>query len=649
MDSRARLLFFLAIAATLAAYWSGLSGPFLLDDEPNLSSIPLWLSDQLGLSTLLFERGGGTFGRPVSMASFALNARIFGFSPFVFKAGNLLVHIACGLLVFVLLRRLLRKDPNLAERAPLYASLAASVWLLHPLHASTVLYVVQRMAQLSTLLTLLGLWLYVLMRDRLEHKPSPYATMAYLAVIPVVTTTAFLAKENGILLPLLCGVVELAYYRKSSRPRSVQVFFWAYLLVPAVVAVLALVMHPERIMAGFSGRDFTLTERLLTQGRAICDYLVKLLAPNPSQMGVYTDDFAVSTSLLIPSSTWLCLLLILAISMGAWFLRKRLPSVFFGWSFFLAAHALEAGPVPLELYFEHRNYLPSVGIILAVIALITFAFNWLHQTQAATTRLGPALSAIVLLLLAVGVHGRALIWQDERLIAESSLLAHPYSLRANGAVLSLAIAHGDKERANEVIEHLLSSPLARHRSVAHLYRFYATCVLEGRSSHIDLEAFSRTTPVPLTHAETIPLRFIYSVTQDRKCNSSTDGDIGRSLAALADRAVSQPDSDRPKLVVRYYAAQFFVRDKDWKSALGPARLAWQDNAEPGIAMPLVLAQLGTRDIAGAKKTWLEIAQRSDRTSKTDQDGLLWLHDQIESASRAYSQPASLDGPSGARH
>ena len=80
------------------------------------------------------------------MASFALNAWIGGYSPFSLKLGNLITHLLCGLAIFAFLRLLLRRDPRLQPRASLYAAIVASLWLLHPLHASTVLYVVQRIA-----------------------------------------------------------------------------------------------------------------------------------------------------------------------------------------------------------------------------------------------------------------------------------------------------------------------------------------------------------------------------------------------------------------------------------------------------------------------------------------------------------------------
>ena len=638
---RAALLLVLASIATLLAYWVGLDGPFLLDDPANLAAIKPWLEGKLELHTLLFERGAGTFGRPASMASFALNAWLTGFTPFSLKLGNLLIHVLCGLVLFGLLKQLLQRDSNLAPRASFYAGVVAALWLLHPLHASTVLYVVQRMAQLSALLILLGLWLYTYLRDKLETTPSNRVAWAIMLLVPGMTGLAFLAKENGILLPLLCAVVELAYYR-DSRARTGRLFIALYVLIPITLGLLILAANPGRVLGWYSGRDFTLVERLLSQSRALCDYLWKLVFPNPPAMGIYTDDFVVSTSLLQPITTLASFALLAMLSVLAYRFRKRLPSIFFGWFFFLAAHTLEAGPIPLELYFEHRNYLPAVGILTAIVALANLLGRWLACKGLRPTRIGIPLLAGGLLVLAAGTHGRALVWQDERLIAESSLAAHPYSLRANAAVLSNALGRRDSNRVDQILETLQGSPEPRHRSLAHLYRFYASCVLNGETNFEDLATFSQTTPMPLTLAETMPLKFLYAATENGRCKQASNDRVGAMLAQLADRARRQPDGARPKILLRYFAAQFHVRERNWRAALPPARLAWQPNAEAGIAMPLILSQLGTRDIDGAEATLREAALRTERSNSTDQAGLRWLRTQIDSAREAYGMKAKIE-------
>lgn len=631
----------LAVLATIAVYWTGLSGPFLLDDPANLAALAPWLQGKLGLSTLLFERGAGTFGRPVSMATFALNAWLAGYTPFALKSGNLLIHLTCGLVLFGLVRRLLLRDPGLQPQAQLYAALIAAFWLLHPLHVSTVLYIVQRMAQLSMLICLLGLWFYLAMRERLERGPSRAASCGILLGIPAFTAAAFLAKENGILLPLLCLIVELAYFQYRARPRSVTAFSTLYVLAPIVLGAIALAARWKTVAAWYIGREFNLAERLLSQGRALSDYVFKILLPNPPTMGIYTDDFAISTSLLQPVTTLPAMLFLAVVSALAWKVRRQSPSIFFGWFFFLAAHALEAGPIPLELYFEHRNYLPSLGVLVAAVGAAKLLGDFLARKNLRPQRIGLAVSVAIVIVLALGTHGRSRVWQEEVLIAESSLEAHPQSLRASAAVLSAAINHGDKQRVAQVLQGLLESPQPRHRSLAHLYRFYAACALEGQGNIDDVVSFSRTTPLPLTLSETIPLEFIYQVSDAGRCGAVDNSRIGHALADLANRGRNQPDQARPKIMLRYFAAQFHVRIHDWASALPPAKLAWQANAEAGIAMPLVLAQLGTRDIEGAEQTFQEAQSRIASTNVEDQAGLRWLRQQIEAAKLAYgySEPS----------
>ena len=606
----------------------------MLDDPFSLSAIPDWLAGKISLSTLLFERGAGTFGRPASMASFALNAWIGGYAPFPLKLGNLIIHLLCGLSIFGLLQSLLRRDPLLQSRASFYAAIVATLWLLHPLHASTVLYVVQRMAQLSTLFMLLGLWLYVLLRERLERGASVPATLGLLLGIPVMTVLAFLCKENGLLLPLLCAVVELAYFTGQPRARPARAFLWVYVVFPITAGLAAFAWNPARLLNGYIHRDFTMSERLLSQPRILCDYLWQLVVPNPPRMGVYTDDFIVSTGLVSPPTTLICILLLLGISLAAWHWRKALPAFFFGWFFFLLAHALEAGPISLELYFEHRNYLPSVGILTLLLSLAVAAGQALARNGVQTQRIGVVLLVGIAAVFVLGTHGRARVWQSDLLIAESALISHPTSVRANGAILLSAMARRDEPTANQAIDRLIGADAPRAQSLGHLYRLYRDCVSRGSAQVEDLRAFLDKTPLPLTIAETRPFMLIYQATPNGGCGPVTDRMLGNALVQLADRATRQGDGDELKWKTRYYAASFLVRAGDWEAAGPQARKAWQSGAHTPVALPLVLSQLHAGDVAGAKQTHREAMERSDKTNTDEQAGLQWLKQQIEASTNS---------------
>jgi hypothetical protein len=186
----------IALALTALVYVPGLRGPFLFDDIPNLRPLQDWLSGLTGWHEVLFGNRSGLFGRPLSMLSFILDAKLFGMAPFSFKLTNLLIHLACGALIYALLHRLLLRDPHLHQRAALAALAISAIWLLHPLQVSTVLYIVQRMAQLSALFILLALLAYVHGREALEQgRLRSGVTWLFLAV-PAATALGMLCKEK---------------------------------------------------------------------------------------------------------------------------------------------------------------------------------------------------------------------------------------------------------------------------------------------------------------------------------------------------------------------------------------------------------------------------------------------------------------------
>src|SRR5690606_470084 len=97
-----------------------------------------------------------------------------------YKYHNLLIHLLNGLLLFWLLQKLLpRLAPQITpETTVAIAGLTVATWLLHPLLMSTVLYAVQRMAQLSALFTLAALLCYVFARRQLGSSPGRFYTLA---------------------------------------------------------------------------------------------------------------------------------------------------------------------------------------------------------------------------------------------------------------------------------------------------------------------------------------------------------------------------------------------------------------------------------------------------------------------------------------
>jgi hypothetical protein len=73
------------------------------------------------------------------------------------------------------------------------ASLLAAIWLLHPLNASTVLYAVQRMAQLSALFVLAAVWAYLAARAQLAAGRTRRALLGLFVLVPLLVVAGLLS------------------------------------------------------------------------------------------------------------------------------------------------------------------------------------------------------------------------------------------------------------------------------------------------------------------------------------------------------------------------------------------------------------------------------------------------------------------------
>lgn len=435
----------ITLVSTALVYWAGLRGPLVFDDGSNLEPINDWLQGRVGWMSVVLGNESGMLGRSLSMMSFVVNVALLGPDSWGLKLGNLLVHLFNGVLVFAFFSRLqhlgaLTGGSDRSTRWP--AWLGASIWLLHPLLASTVLYVVQRMAMLSALFTLLALLAYLQGREALGERRRQAAWVWLAFAVPLCTVLATLSKENGILAPVLCGVIELVVFRPASGARrswQSKTLLGVVLALPAAVTVVLTLAQLHFIVGGYAIRPFTLSERLLTETRVLWSYVGDLLAPGGPRLGFYHDDFPISHGLLDPVSTMLAIVGWIAALAVAWRSRSAMPGLALGIGFFLVGHALESSVFPLMLYFEHRNYLPAVGAIWAILAVITYcAERMQHQLRSAPRVFGFAAIAL-LTVLAAGTSIRAHVWTDQRNMVAQALIAHPDSRGARFDSITLAL------------------------------------------------------------------------------------------------------------------------------------------------------------------------------------------------------------------
>lgn len=429
------------------AFRPGLGGTLIFDDIPNLQP---WEAigdlDSWEKVSRLAASGSSTPGRPLSLASFALDDQGWPVDIPSLKRTNLALHLLNASLVFWLgLLVFQRVSPAAgATRQAAMALFAAAVWTLHPLQVSNVSYIIQRMNLLSTFFELAGMVLFMKGRARLENAPAR-ALILCTAAVGLLMPAAVLAKENGLLLCAFVLLLERFCFAPSPRrwwPAWKLLVLWAPLLLFAAYCVV----RYKGFTSGFHIRNFDAWERLLTQGPVLVDYLGKLLHPRLHGSGLYFDNFPVSHSLLDPPGTLLAWLLIAALLALAWWCRERRKAVAFGIFFYFTGHLMESTVLPLELYFEHRNYLPQAGLWIALASLA-------GEAQSPRLRRTLAAAGVLLLgLLFVMTRSNATLWGDSRTQAAVWYHENPGSLRTTLAYADLLLKSGRLDELDAVLD-----------------------------------------------------------------------------------------------------------------------------------------------------------------------------------------------------
>ena len=431
---------------TMLVYWRGLAGPFLLDDIANVVrfSVPEFDIDQI-LYAITHNRSG-VLGRPVSMLSLAFSGIVSGPESWGYKFHNLLIHLLNGLLIFWLLLKILPQMPAKVspEKALWVAGITAALWLLHPLMVSTVLYVVQRMAQLATLFTLMSLLIFVIARQALvENRVKKFYLLAYLA-FPLSLLLALLSKESGALIPFYLLALELlvyqCHYPSQALKRPIWVFMGIFAVLPLVMGALYFFTHVQSFI-DYSVRDFTMTERLMTQLHVIPFYLKLILLPRLADMSLFHDD-AVAVQQMDLLTGLLLVILVLAV-LSVFFLRKKAPVLAFAIAWFVISHLLESTFISLELIFEHRNYLAAVGPILALVYYLFSVPNYEKLKY---------LCAFFLVFWTFLTATRVGEWQSADLVYRIAVQEHPNSLRANMEFATLNYNEGNLEAAYRYLQ-----------------------------------------------------------------------------------------------------------------------------------------------------------------------------------------------------
>ena len=452
-------------AFLLLVYFNSFAGAWQMDDFPNILENPAIQMEYLDVASLktavgISHENGRNLARPVSNLSFALNWMIYGANPAGYHVVNFLIHLLAAWGVFLCCQGLLQTPNGLTvdrRGQTLIALTAAMLWALHPIQTQAVTYIVQRMASLSGAFYVWALYCYL----RLRSSTSGYRLLWSLA-IGLLYALAVGAKENALMLPAALLLSEIIFFQNSNNPRVRHRILLASGVVAGLIVGLAVVLlwSTDRDLSGiltrgYNLRPFTLIERLLTEPRIILFYLSLILFPIPSRFSI-EHGIVISSDLWHPWTTFPALLIVIGgILIGVVCIR-RYPFWAFAILFFFLNHTIESTILPLELVFEHRNYVPSMFLFLPVAIVL-----WRLKNQFTTKKPIVANTILVFigtLILSFGFssHFRNAVWVTPTALWSDAYAKAPNSARVAVNLAIEAAKQGHYETAINLYRHSLT-------------------------------------------------------------------------------------------------------------------------------------------------------------------------------------------------
>lgn len=625
--------FWLLLFLVFVSFLPGLGGAFVFDDMANLQP---WQNlgdiDTMDDVAAFALSGTGFPGRPLSLLSFLVDDQSWMPDIGALKRTGLAIHLLNACLVFWLSVRLLQL-PRIGtprSRAGLLALAITAIWSLHPIQVSNVSYIIQRMNLLSTLLTLAALLMFVAGRSRLDEQPR-LAIAALALACGIVMPLAVLAKENGLLACVYILLIERFFF-KSNATLAWRLAKALLLWMPLLMFLAYCLYTYDFFRMVYPNRTFDSWERLLTQGPVVATYLEKLLLPRFHGSGLYFDNFPVSHSLFDPVSTLYSWALLFLLMSFAWVTRKKFPLVSFGLFFYFGGHLMESTLIPLELYFEHRNYLPQLGLWIAVAGILDHVHRPIAITVTTIT------SGALIILLSLMTRTEAGLWSNPDLQAATWYNENPGSLRSTLSHADYLIKDGQIEQAMVILgEGQLHHP---NSLILDVSRRYIDCYLLDKPT-VFSDLAVRALHSDHEYASIIMLEKMRASLQDppdslRHCHPASRKEIASIYTALLKNPRYRAAQTNSRL--NEYLAEMAVDDRNLNAAIEYYDEAFANKANPiypyrqavllesaGLITPALEYAAKARQALGVQQH-LQIPELNDR--------LVELERRLDSATKA---------------
>jgi len=470
------LLLFVTIG--FGIYSNTLIAPFVFDDFHNIKKNPHIRLKNLDYQRL-YDAGfkSPRSNRPLSNISFALNYYFGEYDVTGYRVVNIIIHLINGILVYFLSLIIFKQSSHVSlqkilhiqtDSIPFMSLFVSLIFITHPIQTQSVTYIVQRMNSMAAMFYLLSLLLYIKGRlSRIKWKQWGLFCGCFVSWM-----MALGSKEIAGTLPFIILIYEWYFFQdlQSDGFRQNKKYLFALFAVLVFIGFIYLGKRPfDTILGSYAYRDFTLSERVLTQFRVVVFYISLLFFPHPSRLNLL-HSFSISHSLFVPATTLLSLLFIVGLIGYAIYISKKQRLLSFIVLWFFINLIIESSVIGLEIIFEHRLYLPLFGFALLTAYLL---FGLLSKKQ----HWAVFISVLIVLSLGAATYARNRVWQNEISLWYDVISKNPKSHRAH---YNLGISLKEQGRLEEAIGYFSKTVRIKPDDAEAYNNLGSTLVLQGR-------------------------------------------------------------------------------------------------------------------------------------------------------------------------
>jgi protein O-mannosyl-transferase len=361
----------------LIAYSNTFYASFHFDDNPSIVDNYYVKSGDIrwALST----------NRPLVDLSLMLNYRLNGMNVLGYHIFNIGCHVMNSFMVYLLILWTI-KLPVVSARysgqAQRMALFGAVLFAVHPVQTESVTYIISRSELVTSFFYLLTMLLFI--KGALKNK------FAYFVAAAFASLCAMQSKEWAVTLPATMLLYDYLFLSEG-RIKPVLSRGLPYVLIALPWAV---VLYKVPLFGGVPGasygfgidestaRGVTKLTYPLTSLNVLWTYLRLMFLPINQNLDY---EYPIAKT-LFEFPTLLSFAGHVAVVAASFWLywKKKWLLVPFGLAWFYITLSPVQSVVPIvDVIFEHRIYLPSIGVILAFVAAYEQMFDWIAKKSAA--------------------------------------------------------------------------------------------------------------------------------------------------------------------------------------------------------------------------------------------------------------------------